>query len=138
MISDKIEKVLITIIMVTLFAFAIVLLTTLLRALTYKPKTNHQEQVEVLKYEVYVVENHEDEVYVVREKGYGKEQVWVLYTEEFKYQIGDTLYVAIVDVTNLDEDLAIPYIEYLGQIIDGYSLGVTKKCNGLCCYRKGE
>ena len=80
MISDKIEKVLITIIMVTLFRFRYCFTYDFTSCANLQTKTNHQEQVEVLKYEVYVVENHEDEVYVVREKGYGKEQVG-LYTE---------------------------------------------------------
>ena len=91
---------------------------------------------EPLRYEVIVVEVLPDnEAYIVKTYNYKITNFWVLYTKAFEYNVDDILVVAILEISDgMNETLAVPYLEYIDEIIDGKTFGLSDKCGGVCWY----
>lgn len=91
------------------------------------------ENVEPKVYEAVVIKNYDDEIYLVDIKG----EIYALYSDEFRFYNTEKVAVVIVDVKNWNnKKLAIPYIEYLAQDLEGQSLGLFDECGGLCWYKE--
>lgn len=88
------------------------------------------------RYEVEVTEVFDDgEAYIVTTHNYRVKQIWILYTEQFEYEVGDVLTVVILKISDgMNDTLAVPYLEYIDETIDGKTFGLTDKCGGICWY----
>ena len=113
---------------------AILCLTLLLIGLTLLAIRSfsiiENENKELERYEAVVTEQIEYDCYYIK---IGLD-IYILYTESFEYEIGDTVTVVIVEIRP-ELSLAVPYIEYVDNLIDGYVLEESDECGGICWNR---
>lgn len=74
------------------------------------------------RFEVIVTEKYDEEgIYTVKTYNYKITNIWIMVAEDYEYEIGNIIAVVIVM-----EDIAVPYIEYVDNTIDGYVFKKTE------------